>query len=491
MCRPLRISALKFDAEKEVKFWNLLLGEEPAQHVDNLEAEENGHSGLNNDNASHDGRPRKTNIHQHDLCSKSLKPGFVRFSFSYFAKDKDVDFVIRSVEWVARYGYLLVPLYKVDASSGEWSVRPGVRHAVLAEISPKRLGNASRENCIPVAIDCIHVLARLFLDQQRPGLVADSGENTTRVNGTMSTMQLPPQLPVPGVIRGTVSYDNLQMENNSGFGSHSFQPPQPPRPLASTSRRSARFSDSVKQARRSVSSALSNVMFMVAATPSPSSTSTMRPEGDYPVSAEYTAPPPNVIVSSIESTAEDSPVDHNNLNGTVSARLCSSSRLSQYDLPASSSELSSLHSEISGNSHQQERYSRNPSQSLVTPPTTPLPSGPYSFTGTQPPTIPTGTAKSPRPSNGTNVSTTATRPGRVSAARYARPKDPQMWVNALQELEWGRLEQELKSIETSPLAKELRWFVTPLEVARVYAREVNTASSLSLMLSSRSTVFPS
>ncbi|KAF9544860.1 hypothetical protein EC957_011590 [Mortierella hygrophila] len=66
---------------------------------------------------------------------QEFKPSFVRFCFAYFPKDKDVEFVIQSLEWISQY----------------WAVRKFVRKAVYADISPKRLTSGSKEHCIHVA----------------------------------------------------------------------------------------------------------------------------------------------------------------------------------------------------------------------------------------------------------------------------------------------------------------------------------------------------
>ncbi|KAG0017729.1 hypothetical protein BGZ81_010552 [Podila clonocystis] len=139
MCAgPYASQLLKFDQAKEDKFWDLLMG-----------------------NTSPNA-PSSSNIHKRDLVNQSLKPGFVRFSFPYFSREKDVEFVLQSLEWVAEYGYLLIPFYQVDAQSGKWSLRPSVYRAVCENISAKRLNNGSRDNYIPIAIACIDGLHRLF-----------------------------------------------------------------------------------------------------------------------------------------------------------------------------------------------------------------------------------------------------------------------------------------------------------------------------------------
>ncbi|KAF9282463.1 hypothetical protein BGZ74_002153, partial [Mortierella antarctica] len=145
MCAgPYASQLLQFDQTKEDKFWDLLMG--------NTSSKAPSSSDNNNNN----------NIHKQDLVNQSLKPGFVRFSFPYFVREKDVEFVLQSLEWVAEYGYLLIPFYQVDAQSGKWSLRPSVYRAVRESISAKRLNNASRDDYIPIATACIDGLYRLF-----------------------------------------------------------------------------------------------------------------------------------------------------------------------------------------------------------------------------------------------------------------------------------------------------------------------------------------
>ncbi|KAF9369508.1 hypothetical protein CPB97_003544 [Podila verticillata] len=147
MCAgPYASQLLKFDHAKEDKFWDLLMG--------------------NTSNNTSTGSSTN-NIHKQDMVNQSLKPGFVRFSFPYFAREKDVKFVLQSFEWVAEYGYLLIPFYQVDALSGKWSLRPSVYRVVCEGISTKRLNGGSRDDYIPVAAACVDGLQRLLACQEQ------------------------------------------------------------------------------------------------------------------------------------------------------------------------------------------------------------------------------------------------------------------------------------------------------------------------------------
>ncbi|KFH69447.1 hypothetical protein MVEG_04259 [Podila verticillata NRRL 6337] len=363
MCAgPYASQLLKFDAEKEIKFWNLLLGENPAeiakQHFndegDNSSSEDHGHGSTNN----------KSSIHEQDLCSKSLKPGFVRFSFSYFAKDNDVDFVIQSLQWVATYGYLLVPLYKVNARTGEWTVRPAVQKAVLAEVAPRRLFMALHDNCIPVAVDCIRALAGLFREQVAPGstttvkMSLGSAFRSAFSKTSVSSVASEPEIELSGLLDGKA--ESAGSYNHGIIGN-------------------------------SVSS-------------------------------------PEVVVDngSSEEYAENEDGEEEEDDDSE-------------DLPSASN------------------------SSSFSPPPPPPPS-------TSP------TIRFPR-----------TRKIHLfTAVKQFRGTDPNTVPDALEELSWSKLKQELDSIESSELAKELRWFITPLEVARVYEREVLAAQASGYS----STVFP-
>lgn len=60
------------------------------------------------------------------------------------------------------------------------------------------------------------------------------------------------------------------------------------------------------------------------------------------------------------------------------------------------------------------------------------------------------------------------------------PKDhvSQTLLNAaMDELSWDLLQAEVDAVEHAPLAKQMRWFVTPFEVAQMYTQELSYPSS--------------
>ncbi len=49
-----------------------------------------------------------------------MKPGFVRISLSYHSSAEEVEFVTQAVLLVAKYGWKMLPLYKIDKESGSF-----------------------------------------------------------------------------------------------------------------------------------------------------------------------------------------------------------------------------------------------------------------------------------------------------------------------------------------------------------------------------------
>ncbi|KAF9347006.1 hypothetical protein BGX26_001470 [Mortierella sp. AD094] len=361
MCAgPYASQLLKFDADKEAAFWRLLMGDV---------------KGTNGDN----NRPC-TNIHQVDLCSKSLKPGFVRFSFSYFAKEKDVEFVVQSLEWMAQFGYLLIPLYKLDARTGEWSIREAVHKVVISGIPSKRMTTGQRKHCIPVAIHCIYGLQKLFQEQSKS-----------------RRRQLVPPASQP-------LDPNLEGSTDSGQENHQSQ-------VLST----------LRQARN------------------PS----VRLPG---VSSQLMSS--NTALEQLENS-ESSMIMHNNLEHDNRLRV--PKKLHN----ASSSDVSSIISGTSEYANQNQERGGSTSISL-------------------PSSVSTTTLHSPNTTNNT-----LKKSGRFLSALHTSTKNQQPLDDALEELSMDLLHAEINAVESSELAKELRWFVSPLDVALLYTQELANPSQVS------------
>jgi hypothetical protein len=61
-----------------------------------------------------------------------MRPGFVRLSLPYFASNAEVEYALAAVHAVADHGWRMLPLYRLDAKTGEW------RHKARARSFPER-----------------------------------------------------------------------------------------------------------------------------------------------------------------------------------------------------------------------------------------------------------------------------------------------------------------------------------------------------------------
>ncbi|CAD5112093.1 DgyrCDS1333 [Dimorphilus gyrociliatus] len=52
-----------------------------------------------------------------------MKPGFTRLNLAFFFDEQTVQYVINAVDRIASYGWMLLPFYKYDVHSGNWSHR--------------------------------------------------------------------------------------------------------------------------------------------------------------------------------------------------------------------------------------------------------------------------------------------------------------------------------------------------------------------------------
>lgn len=432
MCAgPYASQLLKFDADKEAAFWKLLMGEQ----------EEGSRLGYtaNNQNTTGDesGDEQPQNIHQQDLSNKSLKPGFVRFSFTYFSKDKDIEFVVQSLEWVAQYGYLLIPLYRLDASSGEWSVREAVRKAVRADIAPKNLICGSRGLCIPAAVDCIYGLQKLFRERITPiWLWANPPASPfTRVSSPFNQPQFP---------SGPYLNDNTSSPVANNYTHRTSQ---------------TEIFSTLGQAQRSLRRLITGALG--------------RSEQNVARSQQGANP------SSVIEHHDDEDVHHPGHT---------------HDLP----QINEPHSDVSSLSYDigsGVRSSSDYEDALSSPPVTAnndnnrimnilnLPvSRIYSnesYASSMSSFASSSSSTDVECSGGITMLRNNKKPSIFSAERHIKPKDRQILLDALEELSWDRLKAEVDAIERSPLAKQLRWFVTPLEVAQMYTEELSSPSLVS------------
>ncbi|MHA1775839.1 MAG: aminotransferase class V-fold PLP-dependent enzyme [Promethearchaeia archaeon] len=53
----------------------------------------------------------------------AIKPGWTRVNFHYSFTETEFQFIIDAIEFVAKYGYKFLPLYKIDLHTGDWFYR--------------------------------------------------------------------------------------------------------------------------------------------------------------------------------------------------------------------------------------------------------------------------------------------------------------------------------------------------------------------------------
>jgi selenocysteine lyase/cysteine desulfurase len=57
---------------------------------------------------------------------EGIKPGWVRVSFNYFISEATFNYIVEAVDLVARWGWLLLPEYRFNPTTGLWRHRTGV-----------------------------------------------------------------------------------------------------------------------------------------------------------------------------------------------------------------------------------------------------------------------------------------------------------------------------------------------------------------------------
>jgi selenocysteine lyase/cysteine desulfurase len=62
------------------------------------------------------------------LGCEGVKPGWVRVNFNYFISEQVFEFILKAVHLVAEHGWRLLPDYRFDAASGQWTHREGRQH---------------------------------------------------------------------------------------------------------------------------------------------------------------------------------------------------------------------------------------------------------------------------------------------------------------------------------------------------------------------------
>ncbi|MCC6433867.1 MAG: aminotransferase class V-fold PLP-dependent enzyme, partial [Acidimicrobiales bacterium] len=62
---------------------------------------------------------------------EAAKPGWVRVNFNYFISERQFEFLLAAIDWVAQHGWKLLPHYVFDEHTGQWTHRGGRREPAM------------------------------------------------------------------------------------------------------------------------------------------------------------------------------------------------------------------------------------------------------------------------------------------------------------------------------------------------------------------------
>ena len=109
---------------------------------------------------------------------EGIKPGWARINFNYFISDITFEFILDAVEFVAKEGWKLLPLYRFCAESGLWSHRER-EHKARMRLGDVRYDDGQlrfdHEHAVGAAGDIGRYLAdaRAIVDAQCPKTLCD------------------------------------------------------------------------------------------------------------------------------------------------------------------------------------------------------------------------------------------------------------------------------------------------------------------------------
>lgn len=49
-----------------------------------------------------------------------LRPGYTRINLNYFLPAEELDYVLKSIEFIAEYGWMFLPHYQFEPETGIW-----------------------------------------------------------------------------------------------------------------------------------------------------------------------------------------------------------------------------------------------------------------------------------------------------------------------------------------------------------------------------------
>ena len=49
-----------------------------------------------------------------------MRMGYTRLNFNYFQAEEDIEYALKAIEFVAKFGWMFLPNYKFDVDVGIW-----------------------------------------------------------------------------------------------------------------------------------------------------------------------------------------------------------------------------------------------------------------------------------------------------------------------------------------------------------------------------------
>ena len=63
-----------------------------------------------------------------------FKPGFTRFSVTFFMDEETVDYILECVHFTATYGWMFLPFYDFDIETGFWTFKTNLVYWILVSL---------------------------------------------------------------------------------------------------------------------------------------------------------------------------------------------------------------------------------------------------------------------------------------------------------------------------------------------------------------------
>lgn len=119
---------------------------------------------------------------------EGVKPGWVRVNFNYFLSEAVFRFLVDAVDFVAREGHALLPLYRFDVATGTWSLR-SARQATAMRLSELSYESGRLEYPTHHASEPESALAGYLAEARR---VVDEAKRGYRATPSLGDAPLPP-----------------------------------------------------------------------------------------------------------------------------------------------------------------------------------------------------------------------------------------------------------------------------------------------------------